>query len=283
MRVVPSCLLEPIWNQFSVLLPQQPIFHPNHPLGCHRRRIPDRVVFDHIVAALVHGSGYERLTSPGCSDRTIRRRLKQWAAAGLAERLHALTLQAYDQIIGLHLADIPTDGCITKAPGGGEVAGRSPVDRGKQGRKRSVATDAAGIPLGLVATRANRNDSPLLGPTLHAAITQVGAMPAQITAHLDRGYDNASTRRLLATLGIRGEIARKGVPAPVQADRRWVVERTHAWMNGYGKLRRCTERDGEIVDFYLYLAAAFVVVRRLIQQARTRYRWATRPTTKRLK
>jgi transposase len=283
VRVVPSCLLEPIWNQFSVLLPQQPIFHPNHPLGCHRRRIPDRVVFDHIVAALVHGSGYERLTSPGCSDRTIRRRLKQWAAAGLAEQLHALTLQAYDQIIGLHLADIPTDGCITKAPGGGEVAGRSPVDRGKQGRKRSVATDAAGIPLGLVATRANRNDSPLLGPTLHAAITQVGAMPAQITAHLDRGYDNASTRRLLATLGIRGEIARKGVPAPVQADRRWVVERTHAWINGYGKLRRCTERDGEIVDFYLYLAAAFVVVRRLIQQARTRYRWATRPTTKRLK
>jgi hypothetical protein len=283
VRVVPSCLLEPIWNQFSVLLPQQPIFHPNHPLGCHRRRIPDRVVFDHIVAALVHGSGYERLTSPGCSDRTIRRRLKQWAAAGLTEQLHALTLQAYDQIIGLHLADIPTDGCITKAPGGGEVAGRSPVDRGKQGRKRSVATDAAGIPLGLVATRANRNDSPLLGPTLHAAITQVGAMPAQITAHLDRGYDNASTRRLLVILGFRGEIARKGVPAPVQAGRRWVVERTHAWMNGYGKLRRCTERDGKIVDFYLYLAAAFVVVRRLIQQARTRYRWATRPTTKRLK
>lgn len=283
MPVVPSCLLEPIWNQFSVLLPQQPIFHPNHPLGCHRRRIPDRVVFDHIVAALVHGSGYERLTSPGCSDRTIRRRLKQWAAAGLAEQLHALTLQAYDQIIGLHLADMPTDGCITKAPGGGEVAGRSPVDRGKQGRKRSVATDAAGIPLGLVATRANRNDSPLLGPTLHAAITQVGAMPAQITAHLDRGYDNASTRRLLVILGFRGEIARKGVPAPVQAGRRWVVERTHAWMNGYGKLRRCTERDGKIVDFYLYLAAAFVVVRRLIQQARTRYRWATRPTTKRLK
>jgi len=283
VRVVPSCLLEPIWNQFSVLLPQQPIFHPNHPLGCHRRRIPDRVVFDHIVAALVHGSGYERLTSPGCSDRTIRRRLKHWAAAGLAEQLHALTLQAYDQIIGLHLADMPTDGCITKAPGGGEVAGRSPVDRGKQGRKRSVATDAAGIPLGLVATGANCNDSPLLGPTLHAAITQVGAMPAQITAHLDRGYDNASTRRLLATLGFRGEIARKGVPAPIQAGRRWVVERTHAWMNGYGKLRRCTERDGKIVDFYLYLAAAFVVVRRLIQQARTRDRWATRPTTKRLK
>jgi Transposase DDE domain len=215
---VPSCLLEPIWVEFSALLPDQPTFHPDHPLGCHRRRIPDRVVFDHVIAALVHGSGYERLTGPGCSDRTIRRRLKQWAAAaGLAERLHTLTLQAYDQIIGLQLEHIAVDGCITKAPSGGEVAGRSPVDRGKQGRKRSVATEAAGIPLGLVAAGANRHDSPLLAPTLQAAITQVGAMPEQVTAHLDRGYDSAATRVLLDGFGFDGEIARKGVPAPVQA------------------------------------------------------------------
>lgn len=46
----------------------------------------------------------------------------------------------------------------------------------------------------------------------------------------------------------------KGVPAPIQVRKRWVVERTNSWMNGYGKLRRCTERDGEIVDFHLYLA-----------------------------
>jgi transposase len=227
--------------------------------------------------------GYERLTGPGCSDRTIRRRLKQWAAAGLAERLHALALQAYDQVIGLQLEDMPVDGCITKAPGGGEVAGRSPVDRGKQGRKRSIATEGAGIPLGLVAAGANRHDSPLLGPTLQAATAQVGAMHEEVTAQLDRGYDNAATRMVLAEFGFAGEIARKGVPAPVQAGKRWVVERCHAWMNGYGKLRRCTERDARIVDFYLYLAATFVVVRRLIQQARTRYRWDTRPTTKRLK
>jgi hypothetical protein len=62
-----------------------------------------------------------------------------------------------------------------------------------------------------------------------------------------------------------------------------VVERTHAWMNGYGKLRRCTERNAKIVDFYLYLAAALVTIRQLIQRARRRYRWDTRPTTKRLK
>ena len=32
-------------------------------------------------------------------------------------------------------------------------------------------------------------------------------------------------------------------------------------MNGYGKLRRMTDRDAKIVDFYLYLAAALVTIR----------------------
>jgi hypothetical protein len=35
---------------------------------------PQPVVFDHVIAALVHGSGYERMATLGCSDRTIRRR-----------------------------------------------------------------------------------------------------------------------------------------------------------------------------------------------------------------
>ena len=84
MPAVPSCLLEPTWSELTALLPQQPAFHPDHPLGCHRRRIPDRVVLDHVVAALVHGSG---MSASPARDRTIRRRLKQWAAAGPAERL----------------------------------------------------------------------------------------------------------------------------------------------------------------------------------------------------
>ena len=61
------------------------------------------------------------------------------------------------------------------------------------------------------------------------------------------------------------------------------MERTHAWMNGYRTLRRCTDKDGAIVDVFLYLAAAFVTVRQLIQRARQRCRWDTRPTVRRLR
>ena len=84
-------------------------------------------------------------------------------------------------------------------------------------------------------------------------------------------------------LGFTPHIAVKGQPAPVQAGRRWPVERLHAWMNGYGKLRRCTDKRKSIVEFYLYLAAALTVIRRLINRARTHYRWPTRPTTRRLR
>ncbi len=284
MPVLPACLLEPLWVQFSALLPERPAFVPTHPLGCHRRRVPDRVVFEHVIAALVHGSGYERIASEGCSDRTIRRRVHEWATAGLMERLHALALQAYERMIGLELEDLAVDGCITKAPSGGEVAGRSPVDRGKQGLKRSVLTEGAGLPLHVVAAGANRHDAPLLRLTL-AGLDKLEPITAAEpgTVHLDRGYDSGPARAVLDERGLEGVIARKGVPAPIQAGSRWTVERTHAWMNGYGKLRRCTEKRRAVVDFYLFLAAALVVIRQLIQRARRRYRWPSRPTARRLK
>jgi hypothetical protein len=79
--------------------------------------------------------------------------------------VHALTLAAFDKMIGLNLDNVSVDGAITKAPCGGQSAGRSPVDRGKLGLKRSVLTDAGGVPLRVVSAPANRHDAPLLEPT----------------------------------------------------------------------------------------------------------------------
>lgn len=139
------------------------------------------------------------------------------------------------------------------------------------------------IPPALVPAGANRHDSPLLEPTIRAVPDMIGPLPQHSCVHLDRGYASAKTRDLLEELGYEYDIARKGVPAPVQAGRRWVVERTHAWMNGFGKLRRWTDKRAVIVDFYLSLAAALTVLRRLSNRARAHYRWPTRPTTRRLK
>jgi transposase len=277
---LPVSLMDPLWAQFAALLPDHPVVDPAHPLGCHR--IPDRVVFDHVVAALVHGSGYERIASPGCSDRTIRRRVQAWAEAGLTETLHTRVLAQFDHLIGLDLTAVCVDGCITKAPGGGEAAGKSPVDRGKQGRKRSLLTDAAGIPLHLVAAGANRPDSVLLRETL-AGLDKVGALPLALPVHLDRAYAGAPVQAVLADVGCTGVIPPTGDPAPGHVRERWVVERTHSWLNAFVKLRRCTERTAHVVNLYLFLAASIVVIQQLLRAAFHPFRWPARSSTRRLR
>jgi hypothetical protein len=102
---------------------------------------------------------------------------------GLMERLRDISLDAYDRLVGLELGDVAVDGCITKAPCGGEKAGKSPVDRGKGGIKRSTAVDASGIPIGAVTDSANRHDSPLLVPTLEHACASVGGFPEGTSVH----------------------------------------------------------------------------------------------------
>ena len=111
----------------------------------------------------------------------------------------------------------------------------------------------------------------------------VGPLPAGAGVHLDAGYDSGKTRELLEILGYIPHIATKGKPAPIQATKRWPVERTHSWMNGFGKLRRVTDKTRVIVEFYLFFAAALTVIRRLITTARHHYRWDAMPTTRRLR
>lgn len=144
------------------------------------------------------------------------------------DKLCRIALEAYDKFIGLRLADVAVDCCITKSPCGGEMAGRSPVDRGKRGIKRSTAVDADGIPLGTVTAPANRHDSALLGETLDW-LEALGSMPERVSVHLDRGYDSEATRKRLGERRLETVISEKGgQAAPLQATKRWVVERTNS-------------------------------------------------------
>src|SRR5215210_1758139 len=153
---LPPYLIEPIWQQFSALIPER---QTTHPLGCHRQRIPDRVVFEKLVQILVFGCAYERIADGTCSATKLTDRRDEWIELGVMETLRELALESYDRFVGLELPDVAVDCCITKAPCGGEKAGRSPVDRGKQGIKRSAAVDALGIPLGTVTAPASSHQA----------------------------------------------------------------------------------------------------------------------------
>ena len=139
---------------FSAVEPLLPEPASSHPLGCHRPRVPDRICLWDMPVRLVTGCSWvdaERLVG-GVSDTTLRTR-REWASAGVFERLAELMLGTYHETIGLHCEELSVDGSIHKAPCGGEGTSKSPVDRGKLGWKWSIATDEAGIPIGWLADR----------------------------------------------------------------------------------------------------------------------------------
>jgi hypothetical protein len=69
----------------------------NHPLGCHRPRIPDQVVFEKLIQVLVFGCAYLRIADESCSPTTLRRRRDEWIEAGAMEALEELALRSYDR------------------------------------------------------------------------------------------------------------------------------------------------------------------------------------------
>lgn len=65
---LPSSVIEPLSDQVAALLTERDVVHP---LGCHRPRIPDRVVFHKLVLTLVFGAAYERIADSSCSAATL--------------------------------------------------------------------------------------------------------------------------------------------------------------------------------------------------------------------
>lgn len=114
MPALPSWLTTPLWEQFAALIPTRPVVDPTHPLGCHRRRISDRIVFDKLIQVLRFGCSYETIADTTCSASTIRNRRDEWIQAGVFTALKQMALDAYDRIVGLLLDQIAVDGCITR-------------------------------------------------------------------------------------------------------------------------------------------------------------------------
>ena len=94
MPALPPYIIEPVWQQFRALLPER---ETNHPLGCHRPRIPDRVVFEKLVQILVFGCAYWRIADEGCSATTLRRRRDEWIDLGVMHELEEMARESYDQ------------------------------------------------------------------------------------------------------------------------------------------------------------------------------------------
>jgi transposase len=266
---------EAVWKAIEGHLPPRP--PDNHPLGCHRLRIPDRDCFDGILARLVTGCSWD-VAARLCraSETTLRARRTEWLTAGVFDKLVEEAIAGYDRIIGLDLSEVAVDGSLHKAPCGGEGTGPNPTDRAKIGWKWSVATDLFGIPIGWVIDGANRNDSILLESTLQAVANR-GLLLDIETLHLDRGYDSNLTTERCHGLGLTDIVCakkkRKGeakIKKPLTLGLRWPVERTNSWFSNFGQLRRNTDRFSKQRLGQVALAVALILTVKLVKWAK---RW----------
>ena len=147
--------------------------------------------------------------------------------------------------------------------------GKNPTDQAKIGTKRSVLTEGGGVPIGLAVEGANRNDFKMVRQTLESIPIERPEPTAEKPQGmcLDKGYDYDEVRELLCEFGFTAHIRARGEEAQAikkeagYKARRWVVERTHSWMN---RFRRILVRWDKKVSSYLaflHLACAYITYR----------------------
>ena len=152
---------------------------------------------------------------------------------------------------------------------GGKKTGPNPTDRGKDGVKRSLLTEGHGVPVGLAIDGANRHDMKLVRATIESIVVE-RPEPSEEQPQgmcLDKGYDYDEVRQILAEFGFTAHIRSRGEEAKELAReagkraRRWVVERSHSWMNRFRRLLVRWEKKPEHYLAFLHFACALIAFR----------------------
>lgn len=158
-----------------------------------------------------------------------------------------------------------------QGPLGGDFVGPNPTDRGKPGTQRGVWTEEQGGPLAVIVAPANAHDSTLIGGMIEAIVVDRPEPTEEAPQHLclDKGFDTPAAERAVRDAGYRPHIRRIGEEAKPcdrsrgHKPRRWVVERTIAWLN---RCRALLTRFDKTAENYLgltQLACALLWWRRL--------------------
>lgn len=251
-----------MWKRFQKLLPE----YPTSPRG-GRPRANLRDVADAIFYRLRTGCQWNAIPPALAAGSTAHDYFQEWTERGLFEEMWQLALEEYDHMVGLDWQWQSVDGAMTKAPLGGDKTGKNPTDRGKLGTKRSLATDAVGIPTGLAVAGANVHDVRLLEETLEHR-HQIAPMTndnVQVHLCLDKAYDSKEVRALAETvyhythhIRSRGEEQRELDRKSGEQPRRWVVERTHGWLNRFRAvlIRWAKKAENHLAELHLACAHA---------------------------
>lgn len=256
----PSDLTDQQWQIIKPLLP------PTHHRG--RPPIDRRAILDAIMYVVRTGCQWRQLPADFPLWKTVYTVFWRWRKAGIWERLHDILRQKVRQRAGKKRTPsvVILDSQSVRTAEGGEIRG---YDAGKKitGRKRHLAVDTLGL---------------VWMAIVHGADWQDHDGACVVLSHLRRlchrlkiiFADSAYGRNQLpawvqATFGwvLRTILRPVGTKGFVVLPKRWIVERTFAWLGRYRRHAKDYERNPETSEAMIYIAMINLMSRRLARKS----------------
>jgi putative transposase len=254
-----------LWEIIKMILDE---FDPPSPTG--RPRDDRRPILNAIIYRFRTGCQWNHLPKVFGDDSKIHRVFQHWVRLDIFEKIWAELLTECDELAQVQWEWQAADGWLGKARMGGDKIGPNPTDRAKNGTKKSLLTDGAGGPLSIVIAPANVNDHKLLEETLDSIVVErpnaTRAKPQHLC--LDKGYDNESSRQIVKEHRYKDHIRRIGednLDKKKYPARRYVVERTLAWLSKCRGLLIRYEKKSENYLAQVQFACALLWYRRLLR------------------
>lgn len=227
-------------------------------------------MLDASVFRMRAGCQWDRLPERFGPSSTAHDWFQQFVGDGVLREIWAALAGECEALGELSWEWQAADGVMGKSRFDGAGRGPNPTDRAKPGTKKHVLVERDGGPLAVVIAPANVNDHKLLEATIDAIVLE-RPDPVKVTQHLclDKAYDNKTGDAVCSEAGYVAHIRRIGEEKldphgnKTQPARRWVVERTIAWLQKCRAILIRYDKKPENYTGLVQLACALLWYRRL--------------------
>src|SRR4030095_14839843 len=250
-------------NQWEVL---SPLLERSRKSQFGRPRASAREVFEAVLFVLHTGIQWKYLPRTFPPKSTVHDYLKAWSQSDAFRQLLAAIIDNLIDQGRVNLDECFIDATFAAAKGGGAAVG---LTRKGKGTKLQVVVDAKGIPLALSVDSASVSEPTMVQQTL--AFAEAEAQPQRLVG--DKGYDSDALDQTLAELGIEMISPHRSNRRPENATqdgrplrrfrKRWIVERTIAWLGHHRRLLTRHEKHVSLFAAFATLGCLMIALRHL--------------------